>query len=62
LDDITMAKIAGGGALHDITVGLSWYLNPNTKVMWNYTHSENDLTSLMDQDADIIQMRLQIDF
>lgn len=26
-----------GGILHDLTVGLNWFLNPNTKLQWNYS-------------------------
>jgi len=27
------------GHLHDVTVGLNWYLNTNFRIMWNYTYS-----------------------
>ncbi len=26
-----------GGELHDVTVGLNWFLNPNVKIQWNYS-------------------------
>lgn len=48
----------GGGELDDITLGLNWYLNPHTRVMWNYVHADLDDIG----DADGFQMRLQIDF
>jgi phosphate-selective porin OprO/OprP len=47
-----------GGEMNNRTVGLNWYLNPNTRVMWNYVHSDLDYSG----DADILLMRLQIDF
>ncbi len=54
LDD----KSVNGGRLQDFTFGVNWYLNPNTRVMWNYVFAD-----LADGgDADIFQMRIQIDF
>ncbi len=32
--DLTNSGILGG-VLHDVTLGLNWYLNPNAKVQWN---------------------------
>ncbi|NLE39072.1 MAG: porin, partial [Pirellulaceae bacterium] len=45
----------------DHTIGLNWYLNPYTRVMFNYVHStlEDDLG---DGSLSIFQMRTQIDF
>jgi len=52
-----------GGVLNDITAGLNWYLNPNTKVQWNYIlvfrDSPNNLSS---GTAQIFAMRFAIDF
>jgi len=31
-----------GGRLHDITIGLNWFLNPNMKIQSNYTHTIRD--------------------
>jgi phosphate-selective porin OprO/OprP len=47
-----------GGEMENITAGLNWYLNPNTRIMWNYIHSDKDNVG----EADILMMRLQIDF
>jgi phosphate-selective porin OprO/OprP len=47
-----------GGKLNDITAGLNWYLNPNTRIMWNYVYADkNDVGQ-----ADMLMMRLQFDF
>jgi phosphate-selective porin OprO/OprP len=54
LDDSTLT----GDKLHDITAGLNWYLNPNTRVMWNYVHADKDDVG----NADMLIMRLQVDF
>jgi len=35
--DLTDGAILGG-RLHDVTAGLSWYLNPNFKIQANYSH------------------------
>jgi len=64
LDDLAV-KGAGRAAEH--TIGLSWYLNPYTKVMWNYVHSQDtyNVTSsrtLKDGNLDIFEMRCAIDF
>ena len=47
-----------GGELDNITAGLNWYLNPNTKIMWDYIHADKDRIG----QADIFMMRLQFDF
>jgi phosphate-selective porin OprO/OprP len=50
-----------GGEQDDITLGLNWYLNPNTRVMWNYIHGDVD-HELYGGDFDTLQMRFQVDF
>ena len=47
-----------GGRLNDFTAGLNWYLNPNARVMWNYIRANRDTIG----NADVFQMRLQLNF
>jgi len=47
-----------GGELDNITAGLNWYLNPNTKIMWDYIHADKDRIG----QANIFMIRLQFDF
>ncbi|MCP4254488.1 MAG: hypothetical protein GY775_13985 [Candidatus Scalindua sp.] len=57
-------KYVDGGRLNDTTLGLNWYLNPNTRVMLNYVHAGLDLSDLniKNANADIASIRFQIDF
>ncbi|MBN1918761.1 MAG: porin [Verrucomicrobia bacterium] len=55
--DLTDGTIEGG-EMDDITLGANWYLNPNTRIMLNYVNS--DVSGV--GEADIVQMRFQIDF
>lgn len=47
-----------GGRVSDFTAGINWYLNPNVRVMANYLFAH--LAGV--GDADIFQMRFQVDF
>jgi len=60
-----------GGTAMDLTVGVNWYLNPNTRIMFNYVWSDvKDLPVFDDQDVllgtygegqlNIFAMRFQI--
>ncbi len=52
------------GRLDTMTLGVNWYLNPNTRVMFNYVKADPTLDSDGDDDgdADLFAMRFQIDF
>lgn len=61
LDD-RAADVLGGWA-SDHTVGLNWYLNPYTRLMWNYIYSTDSLSNDGDTvNMGVIAMRAQIDF
>jgi len=51
-------ELADGGNLSDITAGVNWYLNPNTRLMFNYVYA--DLKDVDETSA--FMMRTQIDF
>lgn len=47
-----------GGSVTDLTLGLNWYLNPNTRVMFNFIHVDRqDLDSY-----DVFGVRFAVDF
>jgi phosphate-selective porin OprO/OprP len=52
------------GAVFDNTLGVNWYLNPNTRVMWDYVHSQVDRSKsgLTSSDMDVFEMRFAVDF
>jgi phosphate-selective porin OprO/OprP len=50
-----------GGEEDNVTLGLNWYLNPNVRVMWNYTLADLD-SPLYDGDLKIFQTRFQLAF
>ena len=50
------------GQLNDITVGLNWYLNPNTRVMINYVMGERTNISSEVITENAVMMRVQLDF
>jgi len=47
-----------GGELRDWTAALNWYLNPNTRIMWNYVRADLDKVGT----ANIFQVRFHVDF
>lgn len=51
-----------GGMLNDVTAGLNWYLNRNTKLQLNYVHAFLKTPGLGDSDADIVAVRAHLDF
>lgn len=46
-----------GGKLADVTVGLNWYLNPNTRIMFNYVYADQDD---LEGKANIFMTRFQL--
>ena len=67
IDVLDGLSTVGAGRVSDHTIGLNWYLNPYTRIMWNYVHSQCDrnvaLVGLVKGgDMDIFEMRAQIDF
>jgi len=68
--DLTDSGI-NGGVMENYTLGLNWHLNQNVRMMWNYIHTQvEDVGGLgvpvvwrgIDDDADLLLMRLQVDF
>ena len=51
-------KAVAGGELDDVTLGVNWYLNPNTRIMANYVAADLDGVG----DVNVIETRFQIDF
>jgi phosphate-selective porin OprO/OprP len=47
--------------LTDYTAGLGWYLNPNTRMQFNYVYADLD-RGTASGGAHIFQMRAQVDF
>jgi len=73
LDGLAPAQSTAGAALAvDHTIGVNWYMNPYTRVMFNYVHSL-DTTNLYNSTTkvasrisggvlDIVEVRMAIDF
>lgn len=59
--DLNDGPIIRGGEETNWTAGVNWYLNPNTRIMWNYTYADIE-HDLFDGDLGIFQMRFQVDF
>ena len=55
-----------GGVVSDITVGLNWYLNPNTVVKLNYAYIDvenaHGAGAIGDGTISVFGMRFQVDF
>ena len=62
LDDPFLAGRGAAGKLHNVTTGFNWYWNPYTRYMFNWIHAMGDRNDVGDNDADILAMRLQVDF
>jgi phosphate-selective porin OprO/OprP len=55
------SKNVNGGIMRDVTFGANWYLNPVTRVMFNYIISDLSGVSATGK-ANIAQVRFQVDF
>ena len=51
-------QLINGGELRDVTLGLNWYLNPTTRLMWNYVFADRVELG----EAHLFQTRFQVDF
>ena len=49
------------GELNDVTAGVNWYLNPNSRLMFNAVHSEFE-DGPVDDSMDALMMRFQFDW
>ncbi len=50
------------GMQENITVGVNWYLNPYSRMMFNYVHSITNYTFLGKSEGDHFGLRFQIDW
>ena len=56
-------KGINGGRLNDVTIGLNWYLNPNTKIQFNYDYLYKDgVNSVAKGAVHSLGSRLAVDF
>ncbi len=51
-----------GGELTDVTAGVNWWLNSNTRFTFNYIHTWLDKQPTGQSEADIFAVRAQIDW
>lgn len=62
-DAADLSDAPGGGEYSAWTLGANWHLTSNTRVMFNYTDSENDNVAFgADVDAQVAQVRFQFEF
>ncbi len=57
--------VINGGTVHELTVGLNWFLNPNIKYQWNYDIGHRDLSAAGGNSNGYFQgfgMRMALDF
>jgi phosphate-selective porin OprO/OprP len=61
---LDLNDVVVGGRAYDHTLGLNWYLNPYTRLMFNYVNSNisADHEDGTDGSVNIFEMRAQIDF
>lgn len=51
-----------GGTMTDFTLGLNWYWNPYTKMVFNYIHAAPDAAGFPKSQTNMFGLRAQIDF
>jgi phosphate-selective porin OprO/OprP len=51
-----------GGVEHNATLGVNWYLNPYTKLVFNYIRADVDASNGLASRTDIFGLRAQVDF
>lgn len=51
-----------GGRITDLTGGVNWYMNPYTKMVFNYIHAFAERTPFGNNNTDIAAARIQVDF
>ena len=52
----------GSGILNDSTVGLTWHVNANTKIQFNWIHAMLNNTAKGHSTADLFVGRIQVGF
>jgi len=69
IDALDGLTTAGAGRAADHTFGVNWYLNPFTRIMFNYVHSQDTynksvppVTTISGGNIDIFEMRFAMDF
>jgi phosphate-selective porin OprO/OprP len=60
--DPGLAAVTSAGQLNDLTVGVNWHWNPYTRVMFEYIHPFLNRNDIGAAEADIVGMRMQVDF
>jgi phosphate-selective porin OprO/OprP len=51
-----------GGTQGDITIGANWYLNPVSRIMFNYVYTDIDKPEVGGGSLNIFEVRFQVDF
>lgn len=54
--------LISGGTMTDFTLGVNWFWNPYTKIVFNYIRAMPDAPGFTKSHTDIFGMRAQIDF
>jgi len=60
--DPSLNNVVSAGQMTNLTVGLNWYWNPYTRVMFEWIHPFLNRNDIGAAEADILGMRMQYDF